>query len=67
MQMTEAIRQRAGYSPFAGQTQVESAEPEQAPDVDFAAGVRGTIQPAPDMSALIRSAAFGGHIQQGGR
>jgi hypothetical protein len=39
MQMTEAIRQRAGYGPPPEQPQDTTAEPEPAPrDVDFGAG-----------------------------
>lgn len=68
-QMSEAIRKRAGYGSPAEQsqdagTQVESAQPG---DVDFGAGARQSISAEVDMSMLVRAAAFGGYIQQGGR
>jgi hypothetical protein len=69
MQMTEAIRRRAGYGPPVEQPQDAGAdsEPEQPRDVDFGAGAgRRAIPVEPTMSDMIRAAAAGAWVRGGG-
>jgi hypothetical protein len=68
MQMTEAIRQRAGYGPAVEQPQDSGAEVEsaQAREVDFGAGARQHVPSEPSMSEQIRAAARGWTVRGGG-
>ena len=70
MQMSHAIRAAARHGASAHQPRDARAELEPAPrDVDFGAGVRGMVQPAPDMNEAIRASYFSAWVRSsiGGR